>query len=596
MMKNNLKYHPIILSILMIFLTLPAIAPALPVGGGFSTQQGEQMVENSDNSRERIKHSIELIQTLIKNGFPASIGEDTQYTQQQWTRDIAKMTDALVQTEQGRIALTSYLNKLMSHVIREDEENIYYSLREGTTRKGEFPIVIPVDDKKFMKNKFLDSGGKYRRFNTLKGVVAKHLPDFHSELLETADAESFFLSKSHQEIKEEIKRIKDATEPDKLPEDAEKTEWSILLSGYLDNKRPTPETTDSELSALYITTSLVEAMLHNKEEQQFQNNKELFSDLVAYALLHIFQNLISPESDLHVGVGSLDIIGDFLNGTASLAVNSRLLMALKKLSTVADHLDHERIRTVISTTQCNLPDSFLLFSSDSTKFNALVKTLIEKQKNAIQTKLLFQEEIFKPRGFIRDNESMKVVMHTKVPDNISRLVELRTIEPDGNDFSSGKLFDPYGLAWAILAGAVPEEHYTSAYTMFNNHFQRFKGFQFIPMEKPENSDALENNRGRTLWPHRLGKVALALVKMFHDCTSSQEECLTLAKDIHTFMTELGFNEYYLHSNEWVWGKNRLPEPDLSSGQWLPDGAKNQSWAFVTYFLLSQALNPTVQLY
>ncbi|KEQ15175.1 hypothetical protein GZ77_00280 [Endozoicomonas montiporae] len=543
--------------------------------------------------------SADLVKLLIETGLPASVGE-TPYASQQWLRDISEMIDAIVQVESGRTETLEFLKKVFTEVKKDDKPSPYYPERSSTSTFGEFPIFVPVDPKKFMIDKFLQGSTNVRRFHDLKTFVRSNVKGFNSDLLNSDTPMSYLESLDAQQISTELRRIKEVVRQVQLTDGAEYPQWSFLLESYLDGTRSTPETNDSEMSALTIVATLIDAFNKNHEEQQIFENTTLFSELVAYALVHIYQNQISDKG-LHAGVGSLNIIGNFLNGTSSLAVNSRLLKALKVLEKVSGHLSSELIKAIINQSRLKtstLPEAtkFNEFVSGQITFETMIKKLAGQLNVAIKDSLLYPEGPFEPRDFIR-NKEMESAKLTLIPKDITLLLARRFSESDSDKFREGALFDPYGLALAILAGAVDKSEYPNAYKLFYKHINVFNGAQFIPM-KNAHSEKLLENRGNTLWLHRLGMVGRALVEMYNNSGTPQEPWLVLAREIYEFMTKLGFNEYYLYSEEWVLDlDDGLHKPDLANkeGYWIAQGSENKSWTFVMHFLLGQALDPELHL-
>ncbi|MBS0655681.1 MAG: hypothetical protein JSR46_07885 [Verrucomicrobia bacterium] len=89
------------------------------------------------------------------------------------------------------------------------------------------------------------------------------------------------------------------------------------------------------------------------------------------------------------------------------------------------------------------------------------------------------------------------------------------IKQDNPTFIDGTAIDPQGLAYAVLAGLVPEEHFEKVIEHFKKADSKIGIQVFVPIsgKTREEDEWLKNVKGMVVWPHVSWTAAKALIKM-----------------------------------------------------------------------------------
>ncbi|WP_448218041.1 hypothetical protein [Endozoicomonas sp. 2B-B] len=349
---------------------------------------------------------------------------------------------------------------------------------------------------------------------------------------------------------------------------------SFLLANYINENldRLTPGTTDPEINILALCGKYLKT-LATDDPSEAQAKGHQLTPMIARALIYVYTNVMD-EQGLPVGADYLDIFNDFLADSCLLTNASILLDGLKSLQSASNYLDNAAFKQELIRASPYLPPLLKSLTDSVTSVETMLFSLSQQLQNNLRTHLLFDaNQQFSPRWFVRSKH--KASNPTQPGLIIKDMIAQREALPDAQKFKDGSITDPFGLAWAIISGAVPQENYPDVADLFEEFYNN-DGQLFIPMgNSGPNEHLMRANNGYTLWPDKILRCGIALMDMYN--TTDDARYLSLAQKIHDKVSRLeNFNEYYLK--------------DPATGLFVPSGAENQGWHVFTYYQLSDMLN------
>lgn len=530
--------------------------------------------------------SQQLAEFGIQQCFPASIADSkglTHYQGTVWTRDNNMMISPWVLEQAAGLEATGRYLQLLS---RHQTTTLIPGSNESFTGEkynsyGQLPIVQVNDPEEFFLSRVINRG--YQR--DIKEFFAKH-PELCSKQLPTLftldheKAIAYLHQEDHQEIKKQLTAVYEIIEELKEERRGVKADNganiqfpkpSFLLKKYITNEldRLTPGTTDPEINVISLCGKYLNALQATDPSQAKTAGSQL-TPMIARALTYIYTNVMDDKG-LPVGADYLDIFNDFLRDACLLTNAAILLYGLKNLLKISDSLDEEAFFKAFDDAEQNLPLTLKKWSDPRTSIGDMLSALSHDLQAKLQTHLLFDaNNEFFPRWYV-DSEHM-----VENPEDsslfIKQLINTRIQKPDHRSFLDGSITDPFGLAWAVIADAIPKENYPDVAEKFRQ-FYREDGFLFIPMGNcGEQKQLMTDSCGYTFWPDKILRCGIALLEMYNK--TGESGYLELAQKIHQKVSGLeGFNEYYLKDGD----------------AFVPSGSKNQGWHIFTYCHLTAML-------
>ncbi|USE34007.1 hypothetical protein [Endozoicomonas sp. SCSIO W0465] len=531
----------------------------------------------------KIEKCRELVLLGIDQHLPASVakGKLTHYQGTTWARDDRMMSvDQVLTHRNGLKEVGDVLLAFMDHQVDKLEPNSNQSFPGYQHNKyGALPIVLVNNDSDFIRARVIERGYREkveRFFNKYPHFLpGGQLPDLFT--LDDESAHTYVQTTPPENLKaqitwvyqliENLKKTTPADPPIKFPEP------SFLLRNYITDNlaRLTPGTTDPEINILSLCGKYLKALATDTSEAHASGHQ--LTPMVVRALIYVYTNVIDNQG-LPVGADYLDIFNDILANSCLLTNAAILLDGLKSLHSISSHLDSAVFSQELNKAAQYLPDSLkLLKDSDA---ETVLASLSQQLQNNLRTHLLFDaNQQFNPRWFVRSEH--KVANPVQPGPIIKEMIAEREALPDAQKFKDGSITDPFGLAWAVIAGAVPRENYPDVAILFQQFYNN-DGQLFIPMgNSGENKRYMVENKGFTFWPDKLLRCGIALMIMYN--ATNNPEYLELARKIHDKVSKLeNFNEYYLM--------------DKKTGSFVPSGSQNQGWHIFTYYQLSHMLLET----
>lgn len=532
----------------------------------------------------KIAKSQELVSLGIDQQLTASIAEgekSTHYQGTTWARDNNMMAvDRVLAQPEVLEVVGNVLLAFAKHQVTKLEPNSNKSF-PGLQHNnlGALPIVLVNNPTRFIierviRRKYLVEVQKF--FDQHPHLlIGSQLPELFT--LDVERALTYVKTTAPEQLKvqlttvyQRIENLKKTTPTDpqlKFPKP------SFLLDNFINENldRLTPGTTDPEINILALCGKYLKA-LATDDPSAAQARGHQLTPMIARALVYIYTNVMDKQG-LPVGADYLDIFNDILADSCLLTNASILLDGLKSLHSASSYLDSAEFRQELIKADSHLPPSLRSLTDSVTSVETMLASLSQQLQENLRTHLLFDaNQQFSPRWFVRSKH--EAVNPTQPGSIIKDMIAQREALPDAQKFKDGSITDPFGLAWAIIAGAVPHENYPDVADLFEEFYNN-DGQLFIPMgNSGPNEHLMRANNGYTFWPDKILRCGIALMGMYK--TIDDVRYLHLAQKIHDKVSRLeNFNEYYLK--------------DPATGLFVPSGAENQGWHVFTYYQLSDML-------
>ena len=530
----------------------------------------------------KFKMCLKLVLLALKQQLPASIAEKelTHYQGTSWARDNSMMAvEALLEQDLGLKALGDILRVFMNYQVVDLTPGSNKSFPgDQHNNLGALPIVVVNNPSDFVRARVIERKylAKVQEFfhQHPQLLAGKQLPELFT--LDKESAHAYVMTTPPENLKAQITAVYQFIESLKttIPhaQSIQFPKANFSLQNWITDNlaRLTPGTTDPEINVLRLSGKYLTALSATNPSKAQAEGHQL-TPMLARALIYIYTNVMGKEG-LPVGADYLDIFNDILANSCLLTNASILLDGLKSLQNLSGYLDDTAFKQELNKAGPHLPLS-LKSLPDEASVETMLASLSQQLQDSLRTHLLFDaDQQFKPRWFVRSEH--QVANPTQPPKIITDMLALREAKVDAPKFKDGSITDPFGLAWAVIADAVPHENYQDVCKLFEQFFEE-EGRLFIPMANSgPNEKLMVANEGYTFWPDKILRCGIALMCMYN--TTGDVKYLELAKEIHDKVSTLdNFNEYYLK--------------DSKTPKFVPSGSENQGWHVFTYYQLSEML-------
>lgn len=480
----------------------------------FLIESGLQALDELDN----LEKADALVDACAQLGFPASVGP--RYNTTFWMRDFAYMAPIYLNQGYQEKYLEALRNTQAEQFSHHEIRNDGY---ESFNFFGNMPITyIPkANEKKFLLQRIQGNNEEPSWQILLWRFCKEKCPELLSKfprtqinqenIVERPNLDQYSLEELRQYYKDLLlfcNQVKSQTsDSDNQPPGP-----SFALRAFMDGtlRNLTPGTRDSEIHYIRAIFTLIKKQPENK-----MSLLKEFSESMAKAIFYLYANVVDENDGLPRGIDSRDIFSDILYDSKALTNAVFLYEALQFLAEYADCLKETSFSSILVQALQEQPKQDkqqpeILIKMGTSDLSDVLTTELNRLKAAIQSQFLFKGEIFEPRDFIPGVRASIALDNPVIPTPVADII--KEYNPS---FTDGTKIDPQGLAYAVLADLVPQEHFEKVVEYFTAADSKIGVQVFVPISgKSKEEEAwLRKVKGKVVWPHVTWTVVRALIKM-----------------------------------------------------------------------------------